>query len=176
MPSLVLFDEEPLDLVQRGDQVGRVRRQQPAGRDLSEPVGKVLLEQLLVQAGGTQQVEREDPRELRDLLLERHPAEQVLDPLLHRSCRIPVRSCLMVSSLSSKLSVVGSRPTGGRGGLGLPRLDRHLLGSKPVGCHGHGDGAGSGRPHDREGSSVERIVSRLAERLFRTGVGAAQSL
>ena len=78
---------------ERRDQVGRVGRQQPARRDLADPVGQVLLEQLLVEPGRTQQVEREGAGELRDLLLERHPPEQVLDPLVHRSCRVPVPGC-----------------------------------------------------------------------------------
>ena len=52
MPSRVLLDEEPLDLVQRGIRAGRIGRQQPARGDLSEPVGEVLLEQLPSRPAG----------------------------------------------------------------------------------------------------------------------------
>ena len=82
--------EEPLELVEEGHEEDGIGSEQRAGRDLTEPVGEVLVELLLVEAGRTEQVEREDPRELRDLLVERHAGQQVVDPLGHRSRRVPV--------------------------------------------------------------------------------------
>ena len=83
-----VFDEVPLELIQHRDQPGRIGRQQRARGDLADPVGEVRVELLLVEAGRTEQLEREDARQLRDLLVERHPAQEIVDALVDRTGRV----------------------------------------------------------------------------------------
>jgi hypothetical protein len=56
------------------------------------PSGKMLPDEVRVQLHlGTEQLERPDRSELRELLVERHPGQQVADAGLDRQARITVR-------------------------------------------------------------------------------------
>ena len=92
MPSRVLLDGDVLDLV---DERRRVLGEQSGGRadpgDLADAVGQQLARRGVVERVVADELVDPDGAQLRDLLLERHPAEQVGDAFVDRRRRVPVR-------------------------------------------------------------------------------------
>ena len=87
-----LLDEEPLDGVARfggSDRVEIRRAGDPA--DVTDPLGEAGANALGIELGlGAEQLERPHGAELGDLLLERHPDEQVRDARVDRQGRVAI--------------------------------------------------------------------------------------
>ena len=92
MPRRVSVDEVALDGV---GQDGCVTRHQAAGpgdpRDLADAVAQQLGPLVHVERRPVGELEHPGAAELGDLLLDRHPREQVGDPLGDRQRRVPIR-------------------------------------------------------------------------------------